>query len=801
VTATDAPREAEIGRVRHRKEDAHLITGATTWTDNIQMPGMLYMYVVRSPMAHARLRSVDVSEALTQPGVIAAYTGADLADSWTSPMPCAWPVNGATAAPHWPLAQDRVRFVGDAVAVVLARSAETAADAAEHVFVDYEPLPAVLDMEAALTDEVLVDDVNGTNSSFTWTMTNGSASAIDDAPVRVTRRIVNHRLIPTAMEPRSVVAAPMPVDDSITLYSATQIPHFIRIWVPVVTGLSESKFRVIAPDVGGGFGSKLEFYVEEALAVQLARRLGHPIKWTATRREDYQATIHGRDQIQDLTLAAETDGRLRGIRVNIMANMGGYLALVAPGVPILGAQMFNGIYKMDAYDFSVTGVLTNTSPTDAYRGAGRPEATHAIERMMDELAVELDMDPIELRRRNWIGHDEFPYTTVAGMTYDTGNYEAATDRALELFDYEGLRREQSERRQRGDRVQLGIGVSTYTEACGFAPSRIVGALDYGAGGWETATVRVLFSGKVEVFTGVSPHGQGHETTFSQVVADVLGVPFEDIEIRHGDTQASPYGLDTYGSRSLAVGGVAIYNAAKRLIEQYRPAAAHMLEAAPDDLEYVDGAFRVQGSPEATVSLAQVTQATIANHDMPDDYEPTVTAQFTFEPENWSFPHGTHLCAAEIDTETGETHIRSYVAVDDVGTIVNPQVVEGQVHGGIAQGMAQALWEEAVYDGEGNLVTSSLVDYYVPSAADMPSFETAHTETPATSNPLGVKGVGETGTIASTPAVVNAVLDAIRHLGVRDIDMPCSPERVWRALRDGAATREHIAPERAEGGQQ
>ena len=799
MTTTDSP-QTEIGRSRLRKEDAHLVTGQTTFADNIQLPGMLYMQVVRSPMAHARIQSVDVSDALTQPGVIAAYSGADLAGAWVGSMPCAWPVGGAKAPPHWPLAQDRVRFVGDAVAVVVARTREMATDALEHVQVEYEPLEPVIDMEVALTDEVLVDDDNGTNASFTWEYTNGDVSAIDDAPVKVTRRIINQRLIPTAMEPRSVVAAPAPADGMMTLYSATQIPHFIRIWVPTVVGIPESKFRVVAPDVGGGFGSKLEFYVEEALVVELARRLGRPVKWTASRSEDYQATIHGRDHIQDLTIAADADGRLRGMRIDIKANMGGYLALVAPGVPILGAQMFSGIYKMDAYDFKVTGVLTNTVPTDAYRGAGRPEATHAIERMMDELAAELDMDPLELRRRNWIRHDEFPYTTVAGMTYDTGNYDAATDRAVELFDYEGLRREQAERRSRGDRVQLGIGVSTYTEACGFAPSRIVGALNYGAGGWESATIRVLFSGKVEVFTGLSPHGQGHETTLSQVVADVLGVPFDDIEIRHGDTQSSPYGLDTYGSRSLTVGGIAIHQAAKRLIEQFKPAAAHILEAAVDDLEYVGGEFRVQGSPEATVSLTQVTQATIANHDLPDGYEPTVTAQFTFEPENWSFPHGTHLCAVEVDTETGWTDIRSYTAVDDVGTIVNPQVVEGQVHGGLVQGIAQALWEEAVYDDAGNLVTGTLVDYYVPGSPDVPEFTTDHTTTPASTNPLGVKGVGETGTIASTPAVVNAVLDALRHLGVTDIDMPCSPERVWRALQDGSARRDEIAAT-FEGGEQ
>jgi carbon-monoxide dehydrogenase large subunit len=481
--------------------------------------------------------------------------------------------------------------------------------------------------------------------------------------------------------------------------------------------------------------------------------------------------------------------------------MGAYLQLVTPGIPILGAFMYNGIYKMDAYSFNCTGVFTNKTPTDAYRGAGRPEATYALERMMDELAVELDMEPMELRRRNWIKHEEFPYDTVSGLTYDSGNYEAATAKATELFDYDGLRAEQRQRRESGDRTQLGIGISTYTEMCGLAPSRVLGSLDYGAGGWEAATVRLLPTGKVEVVVGTSPHGQGHETTFSQIVADVLGIDYTDVEILHGDTKVSHQGLDTYGSRSLAVGGIAVYKAAERLIDKLKAAAAHMLEASADDLEFVDGAFRVQGSPEASKTLGDVGLGVFAAHDLPDGYEPSLVADVTFDPENFSFPHGTHLCAVEVDTETGMPTIRSYVAVDDVGNVVNPQVVDGQVHGGVAQGIAQALYEEAIYDADGNLTTGSLVDYYVPGAPDLPGYVTDRTETPATSNPLGVKGVGEAGTIASTPAVVNAVLDAIRHLGVSHIDMPCSPERVWRALQEGSASGDQVAAQRAEGGQQ
>ena len=803
MTETATPRGSQVGTALPRKEDARLVTGQTTWTDNIQFPGMLYMTVLRSPMAHATITTVDVSAAREQPGVIAAFSGADLADEWAAPLPCAWPVTPDMVHPdHWPMATGEVRYVGDAVAVVVARDRFAAADALEHIVVDYEPLRPVLDMEEALRDEVLVHSDKGTNKTFFWQLENGDLdTAFNDAEVVVRRRFLNQRLIPSAIEPRAVVVAPIASAGEYTMYSATQIPHILRLMLAVTTGVSESKLRVVAPDVGGGFGSKLNVYAEEVMALVLAKKLGRPIKWTETRTEGYLSTIHGRDQIQDMELAADADGRLRALRATLYADMGAYLQLVTPGIPILGAFMFNGIYKMDAYSFNCTGVFTNKTPTDAYRGAGRPEATYALERMMDELAVELDMEPMELRRRNWIKHEEFPYDTVSGLTYDSGNYEAATAKATELFDYDGLRAEQRQRRESGDRTQLGIGISTYTEMCGLAPSRVLGSLDYGAGGWEAATVRLLPTGKVEVVVGTSPHGQGHETTFSQIVADVLGIDYTDVEILHGDTKVSHQGLDTYGSRSLAVGGIAVHKAAERLIDKLKAAAAHMLEASADDVEFVDGAFRVQGSPEASKTLGDVGLGVFAAHDLPDGYEPSLVADVTFDPENFSFPHGTHLCAVEVDTETGMSTIRSYVAVDDVGNVVNPQVVDGQVHGGVAQGIAQALYEEAIYDADGNLTTGSLVDYYVPGAPDLPDMVTDRTETPATSNPLGVKGVGEAGTIASTPAVVNAVLDAIRHLGVSHIDMPCSPERVWRALREGSASGDQVAAQRAEGGQQ
>ena len=775
----------EVGKRRLRKEDARLVTGQTQWTDNIQFAGMLHLAILRSPMAHGKIRKIDVSGALKRPGVIAAFSGKDFADEQGS-LPCAWPVTEDMKQPaHPPLAVDEVRYVGDAVAVVVARDRYAAADALEAIEIDYEPLPAVVDMQEALTDKNLVHSDLGTNKCFTWPFAGGDdyEAVKAKADVVVSRRFIQQRLIPTAMEPRSVVVAPLPASEEFTVYSATQIPHVLRLMLAMVTGVPEQKLRVVAPDVGGGFGSKLDVYAEEVIALLVARRLGRPVKWTETRSEGYQATIHGRDQIQDLEIAATKDGTLLGLKVELLADMGAYLQLVTPGVPLLGAFMFNAIYKMQAYSFTCTGVFTTKTPTDAYRGAGRPEATFGIERMMDELAAELGMDPIEVRRKNWITHEEFPFTTVAGLTYDSGNYEAATDRAMELFGYDALRQEQAKRRTDKDPVQLGIGISTFTEMCGLAPSRVLGSLSYGAGGWEAASIRMLPTGKVEVVTGTSPHGQGHETAWSQIAADALGVPFEDVEVLHGDTRTAPMGMDTYGSRSLVVGGVAVHKACEKVIEKVKNVAAHLLEAAETDIEFNGGTFNVKGSPDAAMSIQEVALATFAAHNLPDGVEPSINSDFVLDPENFSFPHGTHLCAVEVDTETGFTKIRSYVCVDDVGKVVNPLIVEGQVHGGVAQGIAQALYEEAVYDADGNLTTGSLVDYYVPSAADLPRFTTDRTETPATSNPLGVKGVGEAGTIASTPAVVNAVVDALRPWGVNDVPMPCSPERVWRALQN------------------
>jgi carbon-monoxide dehydrogenase large subunit len=570
------------------------------------------------------------------------------------------------------------------------------------------------------------------------------------------------------------------------MWTSTQVPHFVRIFLALVTGVPESKIRVVAPDVGGGFGGKLQFTPEELVTFIVARRLGKPVKFTETRSESIMTAHHGRDQIQRLTLAARKDGTVTAMKADILADMGAYLGLVTSGVPILGAFMFNGIYKFESYKFTCTNVFTNKTWTDAYRGAGRPEATFAVERMMDELAVELGRDPLEVREQNWITHEEFPFTSVAGMTYDSGNYEAATAKARELFDYDGLRAEQARRRASGDPVQLGIGVSTFTEMCGLAPSRVLGALSYVGGGWESASIRMLPTGKVEVLTGASAHGQGHETAFSQIVADKLGVAFEDIEVLHGDTAISHKGLDTYGSRSLVVGGIAIVKTAEKVVDKARVIAAHLLEADAGDLEFEGGRFTVRGTDKG-MAIGEIAFAVFQGHNLPDGVEPTLDSDATFDPEDFSFPHGTHLCATEVDTETGLVKIRSYVCVDDIGEVVNPLIVEGQVHGGLAQGIAQALYEEAVHDEQGTLTTATFVDYLVPGAPDLPHFTTDRTTTPSTTNPLGVKGIGEAGTIASTPAVVNAALDAVRHLGVKDIEMPLSPQRVWKALQQASSS--------------
>lgn len=794
MTATEERAPANIGQPLRRKEDAHLVTGRTRWTDSVAVPGMLSVALLRSPMAHARITRVDVSAAKDRPGVVAAFSGADLADDMGG-LPTAWTVSqDLKTPPHFPIARDAVRYVGDAVAVVVARSAGEAMDALEAIEVDYEPLPAVVDMDAAMADGAqLVHEDIGTNVCFTYDEEHGDYEASKaKADVVMHRRYVQQRLIPNAMEPRSVVVDPTGGTDQYTIWSATQVPHFVRIFMSLVCGIPEHKIRVIAPDVGGGFGSKLDIYAEEAICLALAKRLGRPVKWTATRSEDYQATIHGRDVIQDVEIAATSDGTMLGLRIDLVSDMGAYLQLLTPSIALLGRYMYPAIYKFQTHSFHCKGVFTNKTPTDAYRGAGRPEATFAIERAVDDLAAQLGIDPIELRRKNWIAHEEFPYTTVCGLTYDSGNYEAATARALELLGYDELRAEQRQRRESGDPVQLGIGTSTYTEMCGLAPSRWLAETGYVAGGWERSTVRMTPLGKAEVVSGTAPHGQGHVTTFSQIAADALGVPFEDVEVIVNDTGTVPWGLDTYGSRSLVVGGTAVRRAAEGVVEKAKRLAAHLFECDPADVEFDAGTFSVKGTPGTAKTIQELAFASFTAHSIGEDDTPILSADALVDPETFSYPHGTHLCAVEVDTETGMTTIRKYVCVDDVGTVVNPMIVEGQVHGGVAQGIAQALFEEAVYDADGNLVTGSMVDYLVPAPPDLPSFTTDRTETPSTTNPLGVKGVGEAGAIASTPAVVNAIVDAIRHLGVDDVRMACTPERVWRAIHEGGGGGERSA---------
>lgn len=772
-----------LGRPIKRKEDAKLLHGQTNWTDNIQLPGTVHMAILRSPFAHAKITSLNVKPALEQPNVIGAYGAEELGDLNGS-IPCVWPVTDDIVMPDFPsLAKGTVRQVGDCVAVVLATDPQSAVDALEAIEVEYEPLPVVVDMEEAIKPgATAIHADKGTNTCYVYNLGGGYEDAKAKADVVVKRRFINQRLIPAFMEPRSVVAAPMGMSDEITVWSSTQIPHVLRVLLTLVTGIPENNLRIVAPDVGGGFGGKLQLYREEVLVTQLARKLGRPVKWTETRSEDMVSTHHGRDQIQDIEIAATKDGKILGLNVDLIANMGAYLQIITPGIPLLGMFMYPAIYKMDAYNFKCTGVFTNTTPTDAYRGAGRPEATYAIERIVDELAAELGMDPMELREKNWIKHEEFPYTTVAGLTYDTGNYEAATAKALDLFGMDELRAEQKRRRESNDPVQLGIGISTFTEMCGLAPSRTLGALKYVAGGWEHCTIRMLPTGKVELITGTSPHGQGHETAWSQIASSILGVPVEDIEVVHGDTGRAPFGMDTYGSRSLAVGGQAIKLASERLVEKARVIAAHQLECSPADLEFAEGVFRVKGDPSKEQALGAVAFEAFTAHNLPDGVEPTLQGEATVDPEDFSYPHGTHLAAMEVDTETGKVKLRKYVCVDDVGVQVNPMIVEGQVHGGLAQGIAQALYEGAFYDEDGQPQNANLSTYLIPAAPDLPSFITDHTVTPSTTHPLGTKGVGEAGAIASTPAIINGIVDALRPMGVTDVPMPATPLAVWRTIQ-------------------
>jgi aerobic carbon-monoxide dehydrogenase large subunit len=778
-------KERFVGKEVLRKEDPELVTGQANYIDNHTLPGMLWMAVVRTPYAHATINSIDVSGALSMPGVVGAYTGADLQDEWGGPLPFVWPITEDIKVPvHWPLTSDRVRFQGDGVAVVLAESREEAVDAAEKVTYDCDALTAVTDLEEAATDGVLVHEELGTNKVVHWVHGGGGDQGVfDSPPVMVKEHYVQPRLIPNPIEPRGCVATTIASMDEFTLWSATQIPHIAKVTLSGTCGIAEDKLRVIAPDVGGGFGSKLNVYAEEALSLVLARKTGRPIKWIEERSENYLATIHGRGVVHDIEIAATEEGKILGVRVKELADMGAYFQLLTPGIPELGGWVYMGPFDMQGYWYEFTGVLTNATPTDAYRGAGRPEATYVLERAVDALARRVGKDPAELRRMNF--HAPFDEATqfVCGLNVDSGNYEPTMDKALDLAGYDEVRAEQKTRRDRGDTKLLGIGLSTYIEMCGLAPSNILGALRYAAGGWDAATIRCLPTGKIVVATGTSPHGQGHETTWSQIVADGLGYTPDDIEVLHGDTQVTPLGMDTYGSRSLSVGGVALHFAMEKIKEKARTIAAHELEVSEEDLEFDGGTYSVKGAPDKARTVQELATSAWHAHDLPAGVEPNLEATAVYDPPNFTWPAGAHVCVSEVDTETGEVSIVKYVAVDDCGTIINPMIVEGQVHGGVAQGIAEALYEEAIYDDQGNLTTSSMTQYLVPTATEIPNMTLDRTVTPSSTNPLGVKGIGEAGTIASPPAVVNSIIDALAHLGVSDVGKPASPERVWRAIQE------------------
>ncbi|MFQ5966367.1 MAG: xanthine dehydrogenase family protein molybdopterin-binding subunit [Acidimicrobiia bacterium] len=778
-----------FGEAVQRLEDPRLITGQARFTDDVTLPGTAHLVVVRSLLAHARIRSVDVAQAKAMPGVVGVYTGDDLSAFGHSGIPCAWivPMSGCVAPDHPPVAIDRVRYVGDAVAVVVAETEAQARDAAAAVEVDYEPLEVVTNAwEAAQDGAPLVHDDVPNNIGMHWVMSGGDVdSAFEEADVTVSERLINQRLIPNAMEPRSALAQWDSAMGEVTLYVTSQNPHIARYLLSLDTGIPEHKIRVISKDIGGGFGSKIPHYPEDSIVIFAARQLGRPVKWTETRSENYQATIHGRDHVQEIEMAATKDGKITAIRGTVWANMGGYMSTAAPGVPtILHGLMLSGAYDIPNLKEEVYAMFTNTTPVDAYRGAGRPEATLIVERLVDLMAKKLDMDPVEFRRNNLIPPFTDGHEVASGITYDSGNYEAALDKALEMAGYDDLRARQAELRKEGR--YLGIGVTTYVEICGLGPSQVAGAVGFGGGLWEGAILRVLASGKVKLMVGVNPHGQGEETTFAQIVADELGMPVEDVEVVYGDTERTPMGWGTYGSRTTAVASGAISGAIEKIKDKGAKIAAHLLEASPEDIEFEDGKFFVKGSPDQAKTIQEIAVMANVAWDMPEGVDPGLEASSFFDPANFVYPFGTHIAVVEVDAETGEIDLLRYVAVDDCGRIINPMIVDGQVHGGVTQGVGQVFWEGAVYDDDGNLVTGSMMDYAVPKAHFLPDFEVDKTETPSPVNPLGVKGVGETGTIASTATAYNAVIDALAPLGVESLDMPFTPERVWRAIAEGGA---------------
>ena len=754
-----------VGARTKRKEDPRLIRGMSTYVDDVRLHAMLHVAIVRSPHAHAQLKRIDAAAALKLPGVVAVFTAQDVQDKVGS-VPCAAQIPDLKIPKHPVLAIGKVRYVGESVAAVVAQDRYIAADAANLIEVDYEPLPAVVDpLEALEPGSTVIHEEWKDNVAFRTQSAGGDVEkAFNSAEVPIIKqRMLNQRLIPVAMETRGVVAQYQRGDNLLTLWSSSQIPHLLRTQVAVMLNLPENHVRVIVPEVGGAFGSKLNVYREEALLGFLAMKLGRPVKWIEGRRENFLATIHGRDQIDDVEIAVKKDGTILGLKLRVVADLGAYHQLLTPLIPGLTGAMIAGCYRFPNVSIETIGVFTNKMATDAYRGAGRPEATYLIERVMDLVAAELKLDPVDVRRRNFVPSNQFPYSTPTGLTYDSANYEACFQKALDIVNYKQLREEQGKLRAQGK--YLGIGISTYVEICAMGPSS-----GMPAGGWESATVRVEPTGKVTILTGCSPHGQGQETTFSQIAADELGVDFDDIIVQHGDTGTVQYGIGTFGSRATAVGGTAVYMALQKLKEKMGKLAAHLLKTDPN---FTLEGGRVVSKADASKALSFFDLAQSAYHakSIPSGFEPGLEATAFFEPSNYTFPFGAHIAVVEVDPETGEIQFKRYVGVDDCGRIINPLTVHGQVHGGIAQGLGQALLEEAVYDESGQLITGTLMDYAIPKATDLPWFELDKTETPSPVNPLGVKGVGEAGTIGSTPAIVNAVVDALAPFGVRHIDMP------------------------------
>ncbi len=769
-----------------RREDPRLITGSATYTDDIVLPGMLHAAMLRSPYAHARIQSIDTSEAAQASGVVAVFTAADT-EGEIAPAPCAWllPNAGLKVADYHCIAKDVVRYVGDIVAVVVAESSYQAHDALDLIEVDYEPLPVVVEVKQAAEDGApqLHAEIEG-NQAFHWTVTGGGDidAAFQNADVVVKERIVQQRLIPNAMEPRAALASYTPASGELTLWNTTQNPHIVRFLCSLVNGVPEDRLRVIAPEVGGGFGSKIAVYPADFITVFCSKKLGAPVKWVESRSENYQATTHGRDHVQEVELAATSDGKITGLRATVWAGMGAYLSTAAPGIPtILHGLMLSGVYDIPAIHEDVYGLYTNTTPVEAYRGAGRPEATFMVERLVDVLAAKLGLDPVEVRRRNFIPPFDDGHDVVTGLTYDSGNYDQALAQLLDKAGYDELRAEQAEAREAGR--YIGLGLSTYVEICGLGPSQVAGEIGFQGGLWESAIVRFHPSGKVHVMIGTSPHGQGEETTFAQIVSSELGVSTDDVKIIHGDTDSTPMGWGTYGSRTTAVGGAALALAARKIRDKAKVIAAHLLEASVEDMEYEDGNFFVKGSPDSSKTIQDIALMANVAWNMPEGVEAGLEATSFYDPPNFVFPYGAHLAVVEVDPESGDVDLKRYVAVDDCGPQINPVIVEGQVHGGIVQGIGQAMWEEAVYDEDGQLLTGTMLDYAIPRADRLPDIEVHSTVTPSPHHPLGVKGIGEAGTIASTAAVYNAVIDALQPFGVESVGMPVTPERVWRSIQE------------------